>query len=154
MEGTPPMSPLDILYRTLIDSHTLPSEWRLSIITPKFKKGSPSDPKNYRPIALTCSCCKILESIIASEVLTFLLEHKLITRDQHGFFKTALYNNQSSRIYKWLDHDNIKSQINHNCISWFQICFWLHFSFKINSQTFQLWHSRQSSFLDQSFSFQ
>ena len=79
--------PLDILYRTLIDSHTLPSEWRLSILTPKFKKGSPSDPKNYRPIALTCSCCKILESIVASEVLTFLLEHKLITRDQHGFLK-------------------------------------------------------------------
>ena len=79
--------PLDILYRTLIESHTLPSKWRLSIITPKFKKGSPSDPTNYRPIALTCSCCKILESIIASNILAFLLEHNLITHDQHGFLK-------------------------------------------------------------------
>ena len=25
------------------------------IITPKFKKSSPSDPANYRPIALTCT---------------------------------------------------------------------------------------------------
>ena len=30
--------PLSIMYRTLIDLHTLPSEWRLSIITPVFKK--------------------------------------------------------------------------------------------------------------------
>ena len=30
--------PLSIMYRTLIDLHTLPSEWKLSIITPVFKK--------------------------------------------------------------------------------------------------------------------
>ena len=34
------------------------SEWGLSYITPILKKGSPSDPKNYRPIALTCTACK------------------------------------------------------------------------------------------------
>ena len=36
---------------------SLPQEWKHSILTPKFKKGNPSDPSNYRPIALTCTCC-------------------------------------------------------------------------------------------------
>ena len=79
--------PLDLLFRTLMETRSLPSEWGLSIITPKYKKGSPSDPTNYRPIALTCCCCKILESIIADDMLTFLSEHNLITRSQHGFLK-------------------------------------------------------------------
>ena len=79
--------PLSILFRSLIDLHSLPSEWKTSVITPKFKKGSPSDPANYRPIALTCTCCKILESLISSELNQYLLEHKLITPHQHGFLK-------------------------------------------------------------------
>ena len=53
--------------------------------TAHFKKGSPSDPANYRPISLTCTCCKILESIITSQVLQFLQDHNLITKHQHGF---------------------------------------------------------------------
>ena len=80
-------NPLSTLYRTIIDLHTLPTEWKSAIITPIFKKGSPSDPANYRPIALTCTCCKILESIIAAEIINFLETHKLITKQQHGFLK-------------------------------------------------------------------
>ena len=79
--------PLSILFRSLIDLRSLPQEWKLSIIIPKFKKGDPSNPSNYRPIALTCTCCKVLETIISSELIQFLTDHKLITRHQHGFLK-------------------------------------------------------------------
>ena len=79
--------PLTILFRICIDLHELPNEWKFSIITPKFKSGSPSLPSNYRPIALTCTCCKLLETIIADELTDFLLTHKLITKSQHGFLK-------------------------------------------------------------------
>ena len=79
--------PLSILYRSLIDLHTVPDEWRLSIITPKFKKGSPSEVSNYRPIALTCTACKILESLISSALLDFLQQRNLISTLQHGFLK-------------------------------------------------------------------
>jgi hypothetical protein len=34
-----------------------------SYITPLFKKGSRHDPDNYRPIALTATMCKLMESI-------------------------------------------------------------------------------------------
>ena len=79
--------PLSILFRSLIDLHDLPSEWKHSFVTPIYKKGSPSAPSNYRPIALTCSCCKILESLIVSDLLYFLQSHNLISKHQHGFLK-------------------------------------------------------------------
>ena len=82
----PSMSfPLSIFFRTLIETRSIPDEWRVAIITPIFKKGSPSDPTNYRPVSLTCTCCKILESIITSEILNFLNQPHLITKHQHGF---------------------------------------------------------------------
>ena len=79
--------PLSTLYRTFIDLHDIPSDWKTSIISPKYKKGPSSNPANYRPIALTCSICKILESIIISDLLHFLHTHSLISKSQHGFLK-------------------------------------------------------------------
>ena len=79
--------PLSVLFRALIDLHTLPAEWKLSIITPIFKKGPPSNPANNRPITLTCTCCKLFESTITSDLLNYLNEHHLINKHQHGFLK-------------------------------------------------------------------
>ena len=79
--------PLSIMFRSFIDLHGIPSDWRSAIITPKFKKGQPSLVSNYRPIALTCACCKILEKIIANDLIHFLQEHNLINKHQHGFLK-------------------------------------------------------------------
>ena len=75
------------MYRNFFELHHVPHEWGLSYITPIFKKGSPSDPKNYRPIALTCTACKIFESLISSEILDHLAAHHLITPHQHGFLR-------------------------------------------------------------------
>ena len=79
--------PLSLRFRGFIDLRVVPNEWRLSIITPIFKKGSPSDPANYWPVALTCVCCKLLESIIVSDIIDYLSSHNLITKHQHGFLK-------------------------------------------------------------------
>ena len=79
--------PLSILLRSFVDLHEIPDEWRVSIVIPKFKKGSPSTVSNYRPISLTCTACKILESLIASDLLNYLHLHNLISKDQHGFLK-------------------------------------------------------------------
>ena len=79
--------PLCIMFRNFFEHHILPREWGLSIITPVFKKGSPSDPQNYRPIALTCTACKVFESLISSVLLEYLSSHNLITPHQYGFLK-------------------------------------------------------------------
>ena len=40
---------------------------------------------NYRPVLLTCVACKIMERIIASEMLSYLHAHDVISKQQHGF---------------------------------------------------------------------
>ena len=47
-----------------IDSQEVPQDWKEAIVSPIFKKGSRSDPANYRPVSLTSICCKISEHII------------------------------------------------------------------------------------------
>ena len=40
----------------------------VTYVVPIFKKGSRNDPSNYRPISLTCICCKLLEHIRSSAI--------------------------------------------------------------------------------------
>jgi len=42
-------------------------------------------PLNYRPIALTCTICKIVEVIIKDQLINYLLRNSLISKHQHGF---------------------------------------------------------------------
>jgi hypothetical protein len=115
--------PLKQLFRTFIDSRTLPQEWKNSIITPKFKKGLSTDPANYRPIALTCSACKVLESLITSSLIQFLTDHNLISPSQHGFLKKhSTTTNLLSSLRDWtISLSNHKST--HICYIDFQRAF-------------------------------
>ena len=97
-------------------------------ICPKFKKGSPSAPANYRPIALTCSCCKIFESIISDAISSYLLAHNLISNHQHGFLKkhststnlletlndwTISFSNRNSTIAGYIDFARAFDSVSH-----------------------------------------
>ena len=49
----------------------LPTDWLTANVFALHKKGSKTNPENYRPISLTSVCCKILEHIIYSAVSRF-----------------------------------------------------------------------------------
>ena len=76
---------LTVLYNNILTSHDVPEDWRTAIITAIFKKGSKSDPGNYRPVSLTCIICKILESIIYDFIIEHLIKNNLLTKSQYGF---------------------------------------------------------------------
>jgi len=76
---------LSVVFNISLQSGLLPCIWKCAVITPVFKKGSPADPANYRPISLTCIACKLLESCIKDALLSYLMSHNIITRHQHGF---------------------------------------------------------------------
>jgi hypothetical protein len=80
-------NPLAFLFDMSFRTHTLPSSWLHAIVTPVFKKGTTSSPSNYRPISLTCVCCRVMERIINRELMDYLLSHHLITKHQHGFLR-------------------------------------------------------------------
>jgi len=63
--------PLAIILRKSYAEGVVPQEWKRANITPLFKKGSRSDPGNYRPVSLTSHVGKILEAMI-NYYLTFI----------------------------------------------------------------------------------
>ena len=74
-----------MLFNLSLQTADVPEIWKLSTVTPIFKKGSPSDPSNYRPISLTCIASKIMESGIKDYLLTHMKSAGLINSSQHGF---------------------------------------------------------------------
>ena len=52
-----------------------------------IKKGSKCKPEHYRPVSLTCICCKVLESFIKDCIVKHIQENNLLRKSQHGFLK-------------------------------------------------------------------
>ena len=81
------VTPLSIIYRKLLDEGILPKEWKSANISAFHKKGSKSDPSNYRPISLTSVVCKTLEKIIRNSIMEHMETNNLFSQHQHGFRK-------------------------------------------------------------------
>jgi len=79
------VGPLSQMYDSFMSIGKLPSAWKKAIVSPVFKKGSSSDPGNYRPISQTSVFCKLMERVIAADVTDYLLKNNLLNPHQHGF---------------------------------------------------------------------
>ena len=78
---------LSTLFQASLDQSKIPNDWRHAKVAPVFKKGDRSKASNYRPISLTSICCKTLEHIMHSQILTHLEKQQILTDFQHGFRK-------------------------------------------------------------------
>jgi len=63
----------------------LRTDWKEANVTPIFKKGSKSDPNNYRPVSMTSVVCKIMERMIRDVMMQHLTANDLIYKGHHGF---------------------------------------------------------------------
>ena len=77
--------PLQIIFSQSLDAGTVPLDWKQANVIPIHKKGSTSDPGNYRPVSLTSCVCKIMESIIRDHILKHLNDNELLSDVQYGF---------------------------------------------------------------------
>ena len=59
---------LALIYNESLARGEVPDEWRQANVSPVFKKGEKYDAANYRPVSLTCICCKTLEHILVSNI--------------------------------------------------------------------------------------
>ena len=75
------------LYKNSLTSASYPDDWKLSRVTPVFKKGKPCDVNNYRPISLLSIPGKILEAVVCNYVNNHLQSHDLLSHNQWGFRK-------------------------------------------------------------------
>lgn len=76
---------LTIIFQKSLTLGQIPTDWKHANVCPVFKKGDKHDPINYRPISLTCICCKLLEHIISSNIMSHLDTNNILYDLQHGF---------------------------------------------------------------------
>lgn len=82
------------IFTQSLASGQLPIDWKIAKVIPVFKNGNKTSRENYRPISLTCICCKLLEHIIASHIFRHLEKNKYFYNHQHGFRKGLSCNTQ------------------------------------------------------------
>jgi hypothetical protein len=56
--------PLQLVFNLALKTCKFPEIWKLSSISPIFKKGNRTQVENYRPISLICNFSKVFESIL------------------------------------------------------------------------------------------
>lgn len=63
----------------------LPTEWKESTIIPLLKpKKDPHDPQSYRPVSLTSTICKTMETMISSRLTAHIEHNNLLANVQSG----------------------------------------------------------------------
>jgi len=76
------------LFNTVWLSEVFPSDWREAIVIMFNKPGKePTLPCNFRPIALTCVMCKLLEKVINARLMHELEINRHLSPNQYGFRK-------------------------------------------------------------------
>jgi hypothetical protein len=64
---------------------TLPDNWSEIIVVPIYKKGSHSDPQNFRPISLVNTCLKLITSLMTIRLDKWCQENNVISEYQAAY---------------------------------------------------------------------
>ena len=87
-------------------------DWKLAEVKALYKKGSKSNRGNYRPVSLTSVCCKLLQSFIRDDMMTYLIKNNLICNRQNGFIKGRSSSLQLLHMLgRWTDYLECEGQI-------------------------------------------
>ena len=76
---------LALIFNESLAGGDVPDEWRQANVPPVFKKGEKCMAASYRPVSLTCICCKTLEHILVSNFNRHLALESILADCQHGF---------------------------------------------------------------------
>ncbi|MES9972861.1 MAG: reverse transcriptase family protein, partial [Candidatus Thiodiazotropha sp.] len=124
--------PLASIFQNLFDQGLVPSAWKSGIITPIYKGGLRSDPSNYRPVTLLPVLSKVMESIIADNLMQYLESSGIILDEQHGFRRgrscmsnlllarnewTKIIDQKRSADIMFLDFSKAFDRVNHRLLT-------------------------------------
>ena len=74
-----------LLFANSLFTGYFPYSWTLSRVKLLPKSGDLSNPCNWRPISMTNVFSKLLEKLVHSQMLKYLLDNQLISKNQFGF---------------------------------------------------------------------
>ena len=87
-DGAPYISlPITQLCNLSISLSTFPEKCKIAKLKPLYKKGSTTDPKNYRPISLLPLISKLIEKVIHEQTQKYLSDQNILYKYQSGFRK-------------------------------------------------------------------
>ena len=73
------------LFNLSIKNSVFPDKCKIAKLKPLYKKGSKTEPQNYRPISLLPLVSKIFEKIVHYQTQDYLDRHKILYTYQSGF---------------------------------------------------------------------
>ena len=92
-----------------------PNEYKVAKLKPLYKKGTKTDPKNFRPISILLILSKIIEKVIHSQTMNCLTENNILYSYQSGFCKNHLtdtsFAHLMDRILKGFDSGLLNGMI-------------------------------------------
>lgn len=95
--------PLLYIFNTSLKYNIIPYQWKQAFIIPVYKKGDKNNSSNYRPISLTSTLSRIMESILYTKILEHLLSSNLISHHQFGFLPLKSTTSQLlTCLHSWL----------------------------------------------------
>ena len=80
-------APFTKIYNQSIQTGVVPNILKVSQVTPVYKSGDVTNPRNYRPISILSPFSKILEKLVYNQLYDFLDKHSILYRYQFGFRK-------------------------------------------------------------------
>ena len=98
-----------LIYNESLAQGTVPDDWQQANVAQIFKKVEKYDASNYRPVSLTCICCKTLEHIIVSNInkhLAFESVHLTVSMvfEVRGLVKPNWFNYSIIWFAIWIVH--------------------------------------------------
>ena len=76
---------LTIIFNQLLLQGTSPYDWKISKVTPIYKKGPKDDMNNYRPISVISTIAKVMEKIAHNQLYSYLQNENILSPSQHGW---------------------------------------------------------------------
>ena len=79
------ITPLHYLINLSLETGFVPREFKIAKVIPVFKSGDCHDYNNYRPISLLSAFSKLVEKVVARQLLGFINTHEILYKHQYGF---------------------------------------------------------------------
>ncbi|KYO36969.1 hypothetical protein Y1Q_0000848 [Alligator mississippiensis] len=82
----------------------MPVIWKRAMTVLIHKKGDPTDPGNWRPIALRSTITKLYASCLVAHVTDWAVTGRAVSRSQKGFMSTEGCNKHNFTLQMALDN--------------------------------------------------
>ena len=100
---------ITIIVNTSIVTGFYPKLWKHPYVAPYFESGDIDNIGNYRPISLLPIISKILEKIVAIQLISFMETNELLAQSQHGFRPNLSTETALMKVNEFL-YNNIDNQ--------------------------------------------